>query len=341
MTATDEEQPALEVLEPGLMSTIQDLGRPESTDLAVPVGGACDRWSLAVANVLVGNDVGAAAIEMTLVGPTLRVNRTTKIGLAGADLGGIVRTSGARLEPGRVHVLEAGMTIAFPGSESGGARAYLAIRGAFNVPLVLGSASTLVSAALGGIDGRPLVAGDRLSTRTAPGGGPRPGALDTRVWPVLPDDPLAEAGDGPKEIRVVGGPSPGIDDLAAGRWRVAAGSDRVGLRLDGAAIGGPGRGELLSHGVVDGALQLPPDGRPVVLLADHQTTGGYPVIGVVISADLPLLGQLRPGADVRFRRVELAEARAALIARDAAFRRATAAVREAGDWDDLWRSAGG
>jgi biotin-dependent carboxylase-like uncharacterized protein len=333
-------EPAFEVLEPGMLSTIQDLGRPESTDLGVPVGGACDRWSLSVANVLVGNDGGAAALEMTLVGPVVRAVRTTEIGLAGADLGGQVRETGARLEPGRAYLVEAGMTVAFPGSESGGARGYLAIRGGISVPLVLGSASTLVSAGFGGFGGRPLRAGDLLAASTASTAAHVPGGIVSRAWPVLRGDPFAGAAGG-TEVRVVDGPAPGIDDLAAERWRVGAASDRVGLRLDGPTIEGSGGGELLSHGVVEGAVQLPPDGRPVVLLADHQTTGGYPVIGVVIGADLPLVAQLGPGADIRFRRVGLAEARAALIERHAAFRRATAAIREAGDWDDLWRSAGG
>ena len=340
MNVGRDSEGVVEVLEPGLLTTVQDGGRRESTHLGVPIGGACDRWSLAVANVLVGNAADAAGLEMTLVGPTLRLAQTTVVGLAGADLGGIVRGTGRRLEPGRAHVVETRTTIAFPGTERGGARGYLAIHGGFDVPAVLGSASTLVSAGLGGIDGRALAVGDVLR---APATSATPVAdLDGRVWPILPGDPFEPAASsGVAEIRVLPGKTAGVARLVAPSWRVAAGSDRVGLRLEGPSIAGSDHGELVSHGVVDGTVQLPPDGRPVVLLADHQTTGGYPVIAVAISADLPLLGQLRPGATVRFRAVDLAEARAALLRQRAGFDRALAALREAGEWDDLWRSAGG
>ena len=158
----------LEVVEPGFLTTVQDAGRPGWAHLGVPVGGACDRWSLAVANLLAGNDAGAAAIEMTLAGPTLAVRDATTIGLAGADLGGVVVETGRRLEPGRSHRLEAGSTVAFPGGTGdtdAGLRAYLALPGGFDVPEVLGSASTLLSARFGGIDGRALRNGDVLRGR--------------------------------------------------------------------------------------------------------------------------------------------------------------------------------
>ena len=156
----------LEVLEAGVLTSIQDAGRPDWTHLGVPIGGACDPWSRAVANLLIGNDAGAAAVEMTLVGATFEVRVPVTVGLAGADLGGIVRESGRPLAPGRTHRLEVGSTIAFPGSADAaarsGARAYLALPGGIDVPLVLGSASTALGAGFGGIDGRRLGAGDVL-----------------------------------------------------------------------------------------------------------------------------------------------------------------------------------
>ena len=340
---------SLTVVEPGLFSTIQDRGRPDWTRFGVPPGGACDQWSLAAANLLAGNDAGAAAIEMTVVGSTFRVDAAATIALAGADLGGIVRETGVRLEPWRTNALAAGSTIAFPGvapaatapepaatPASTGCRAYLAISGGFDVPRVLGSAATLVSAGFGGLDGRPLREGDLLRGRSVSGA-----AAPGRTWPVVDGDPFAEPeAEGP--LRVVRGPSPaGLAELISTDWRVASGSDRVGLRLEGGRLDVDERGELLSHGVVFGAVQLPPGGSPIVLLADHQTTGGYPIVAVVISADHPRLGQIRPGASVGFIEVSLDEARRALITQRVALKRAGAILRDDAGWDALWRSAGG
>lgn len=333
---------SLEVLEAGFLTTVQDAGRPAWTHLGVPVGGACDPWSLAVANLLAGNDAGAGALEMTLSGPTLAVRAATVVGLAGADLGGVVRETGERLAPGLAHRLEAGTTIEFPGGagSAGGARAYLAPGGGVDVPLVLGSASTALAAGFGGSQGRPLRPGDRIAGRLGEGHGRRPDAVAGRAWPRLADDPLTD--DGP--IRVIAGPAAGAAELAAVSWRVATGSDRIGLRLDGpplAAGTGPGAaGELLSHGVVWGAVQVPPGGAPIVLLADHQTTGGYPVVAVAIAADRPRLGQLRPGDEVRFASVGVDEAREALRRRRAALARGARLLVEDAAWETLWRSAG-
>jgi antagonist of KipI len=326
----------LEVLEAGVLTSIQDAGRPDWTHLGVPVGGACDPWSLAVANFLAGNDAGAAALEMTLVGATLAVREPMTVGLAGADLGGIVRESGKRLLPGRSHRLEAGTTLAFPGDAGAGAgaRAYLALPGGIDVPLVLGSASTALGAGFGGLDGRTLQPGDVLRAVGQRGDAPSAEA----VWPALGDDPLTLAD---RPIRLLAGPAPGLEAIVAADWKVGAGSDRVGLRLEGPPLEAPASGDLLSHGVVTGAVQLPPDGTPIVLLADHQTTGGYPIAAVVISADHPRLGQLRPGSSVRFAATTIDEARLAVSRQREALARGAAAVRTGSAWDELWQSAGG
>jgi len=284
---------------------------------------------------------------LTIVGATFRAGATTTIGLAGADLGGVVRETGQRLEAGRSHALAEGSTVAFPGSVPGaapdaaagwhGCRAYLAITGGFDVPLALGSASTLVSAGFGGLDGRPLREGDLLrgrSVASGPGAGGPAGAI-------VDGDPFAGPGSD-RLLRVVRGPSPaGIEALVAKAWRVGSGSDRVGLRLEGDQLPTATRGELLSHGVVFGAIQVPRGGSPIVLLADHQTTGGYPIVAVVVSADHARLGQLRPGASIGFVEVSLDEARRAVIEQRAALSRAAAILREDAGWDALWRSAGG
>jgi antagonist of KipI len=330
-----------EVLEPGLLTTVQDAGRPDWTHLGVPVGGACDPWSFAVANLLAGSERGAAALEMTIVGPTLAVREPVTIGLAGADLGGVVRETGRRLLPGASYALASGLTIAFPGGDpDAAARAYLAVGSGVEVALALGSRSTVVSAGLGGIDGRAIRAGDVIRQRSQ-------GSAPERQWPWLDGDPLVRPArrGGATTLRVIPGPSDGIDALIAATWRVRPESDRVGLRLEpqdphrSPAL--PGTGELLTHGVVTGAIQLPPGGTPLVLLADHQTTGGYPVAGVVARADHPALGQLAPGSAVRFVAVTPDEARAAFVEQAAAFDRGAAALDARDPWDELSDAAGG
>ena len=319
----------LEVLDGGLATTIQDAGRPDWGHLGVPPSGACDPWSLAVANLLVDTDPGAAAIEMTLVGPTLVARRSITVGLAGADLGGRV-VGGRRLAPGRSHRIDAGETIVFPGDgPDRRARSYLALPGGIDVPKILGSRSTCLAGGFGGLDGRPLRAGDMIR--------PSDGATAARdvVWPADPEAVPAEL-----VLRIVAGPAPGIEALVAAPWQVGREADRVGLRLDGGPLPDRIAGEAISHGVSWGAIQVPPDGRPIVLGPDHQTTGGYPAVGVVISADRPVLGQLRPGADLRFVAIGRDEAVEVLRAQHAQLAAGAAALRDSAGWDELARSAG-
>jgi biotin-dependent carboxylase-like uncharacterized protein len=326
--------PAFEVLEPGLLTTIQDGGRFGFGHLGVPRSGACDPWSLAVANLLVGNEPDHAALELTVAGPTLRALRSCVVGLAGTDLGATVH-GGRGLATGRSHALAAGEVVAFPGTANAvGARAYVALPGGVDVPDVLGSRSTCLAARFGGLDGRPLRAGDRLASDRDPGDAP-----DGLVWIHDHDpEPIAEA-----PIRVLPGPDAGLlDRLAAIHWTVATASDRMGLRLEGPAVPMPGEpGDRRPHGVVPGTIQLPPDGLPIVLLADAQPTGGYPVPAVTISADLHRLGQLRPGMRLRLLAVDVRTAEAARREQAAAFRQGRARLAELAGWDDLWRSARG
>lgn len=326
-----------EVVEGGLLTTIQDAGRPGFGHLGVPEGGACDPWSLAVANLLVDNPPGAAAIECTLLGPELRVLAPVVVGLAGADLGGVERETGRRLLPGAAYALARGDRIVFPGRSDGGsgARAYLALPGGVDVPTILGSASTCLAGAFGGIDGRALRRGDRVAPR-------RIGAeLAEQRWPEG-----SGAGNEPGVVRVLPGPDPvaaraAFDGLLAGTWTVAPQSDRMGLRLAGQPLPAIGSGELLTHGVTWGAIQVPADGAPIVLLADHQPTGGYPVAAATIVADRPDLGQLRPGAHVRFIRSTIGEARRALRDQRQALQAGAEALAHERRWDELWRSARG
>jgi biotin-dependent carboxylase-like uncharacterized protein len=344
---------ALEVVDGGLLTTVQDEGRPTWTHLGVPVSGAADQWSLAVANLLVGNERGAAVLEMTVVGPTLLARAAITIGLAGSDLGARIK-HGRSLAVGRSHRLAAGDVLTFdaPGAEGGtgssdGVRGYLAIAGGVDVPLVLGSRSTCLAGGFGGLAGRALRPGDLidagLSVAHEPGG--RAGRSSSRsspdlVWPKADDGERPRGADTGVALRLIGGPDPGIEALVDGRWRVGSAFDRVGVRLDGEALADGIGGETTTHGMPWGAVQVPPDGRPILLGADHQTTGGYRVLGVVISADLPILGQLRPGTAVRLVAVDRAEALAALAARQDALVDGAAALRDAAGWGALIDSAG-
>ena len=339
---------SLEVIEPGFLTTVQDAGRPDWTHVGMPTGGACDRWSLAVANLLAGNAPGAAALEMTLVGGVFRAMTPLRMGLAGADIGGHVRETGRLLAPGQAHLVAAGSTMAFPGvaDANAGARAYLAMHGGIDVPVVLGSRSTALAAGFGGLEGRAARSGDVIvaTTEAERASGPRCSTQaqdSSHPWPesVWPADDADHDSGAP--IRIIGGPASGRGDLVGSSWRVAAGSDRVGLRLEGPTIHLDDGADLPSFGLIPGSIQVPPDGAPILLLADAQTTGGYPVIAVAIAADMRRLGQLRPGAEVRFAETTIAVATDALRGQQAALDRGARLLRESAAWDDAWRGAGG
>jgi biotin-dependent carboxylase-like uncharacterized protein len=300
----------LEVLEPGLLSTVQGSSRDDWQSLGVPRGGACDRWSLALANALLGNEPDAAGIEMTMIGATLRASTDCVLALAGAEMDARL-DDGLTVPSGSALRLSAGQSVRFGAAlEGSGARAYLALPGGVDVPDVLGSPSTCLVGGFGGLDGRPLRVGDAIRGRA--GRAARLGHWDGRCSP------------GGGSLRIVRGPhvesvgEPAWRALLASRWLASGRGDRQGLRLDGPALaagagtGSAARGTIVSQPMAWGAIQLPPDGQPVALLADCPTVGGYPVLAVVIEADLPVLGQLAAGDPVTFVSVSLAEARTAL-----------------------------
>ena len=304
----------LEVRSPGLLSTVQDAGRPDAAHLGVPRSGACDLLALAAANLLIGNEPHAAALEISLLGPELVVLERCRVGVAGADFEAIVVDSGRRVSSGTSVSLEPGDTLRF-GAALDGARGYLALSGGIDVPYVLGSASTAPVGGFGGFGGRPLAAGDRLAARSAADMGP-----DERQWPGPGPGSGVVAGDRPRTVRVMPGPHADVagpdafEHLISRIWDVGPQSDRMGIRLDGPPLGASAAGmsELVSGGMTWGAVQLPPGGRPIVLLADGPTVGGYPVVAVVASVDLPILGQLCAGDQLRLMAVTLDEAREAL-----------------------------
>lgn len=276
----------IEVVEPGALTSVQDVdGRPGWRHVGVPVGGAADPWSAGLANRLVGNEPNAALLEMTLIGPTLRFHSATFVALTG----GLDATlDGLALPANAARAARAGSLLRV---ESGhGARGYLVVAGGIEVEHILGSAATDLRTGFGGHEGRALRVGDRL--RCGTGGGPL----------------LRWTGEGPiGPIRIVDGPH--ATASLAGTWHVTADADRAGIRLDGPALDG---GEVPSMGLPLGAIQIPPDGRPIVMLADRPVTGGYRAPAVVIRADIGRVAQLRPGDAVTFASVSLEEARSAL-----------------------------
>lgn len=279
----------LAVLAPGPLTTVQDLGRPGHAAIGVTRSGAADTAAAGLANRLVGNRPEAALLEVTAGGLRLRAGRTVLVAVTGAPLP--VAVDGRPAPFAAPMTLPAGTELSL-GTPRAGLRSYLAVRGGIDVPPVLGSRSTDT---LSGLGPPPLTAGTLLPVGDL--------AADEPVVDVAPVGPPPDR----PVLRVLPGPRRDwLDDaawaaLTTQEWAVAADSDRVGLRLTGPRLARAREGELPSEGLVAGAVQVPPDGAPVLFLADHPVTGGYPVLAVVVTADLPLAAQLRPGDGVRFR----------------------------------------
>jgi len=285
----------IDVVEAGRWTIIQDRGRPGLERFGIPSGGAADWFAAAVANRIVGNREDAALLECTAAGPTLRFAAEAVIALAGG-----VAAGAATWQPVRI---ARGSSVAV-GAIAPGMRTYIAVRGGIDVPLVLGSRSFCQRGAFGGGFGRPLAAGDSLAVGQPADLEPMPSA-----WP----ESHRLQPRGPWEVRVIAGPHQdafavdALERLSATACRVTPEIDRMGVRLET-----PGlrlrSGEILTTPVTPGAIQVTPSGGLIAMLADHPTTGGYPVIGTVITADLPLLAQTRPSDTVRFRAVGADEA---------------------------------
>jgi biotin-dependent carboxylase-like uncharacterized protein len=274
----------------GPLATIQDLGRPGHARLGVTSGGAADRGALRLANRLLGNNEGAAAVEALMGGLTLRAKAAVLVAVTGAPAPVTVDGHPAplvtpvRLGPGEV--LHLGMPVT-------GLRTYVAVRGGFDVPLELGSASTDQTSGLGP---EPLRAGTVLAIR--PARGSVPALIESAAAVPAPSAVLTlHAVLGPRDDWF---PPGSVHLLRSVSWTVSADSDRVGVRLSGPSLARRTEGELPSEGVLRGAVQVPSSGHPLVFLADHPTTGGYPVLAVVGDADVDRLAQTRPGDQVRF-----------------------------------------
>lgn len=277
----------LRVLKPGALTTVQDGGRWGFQRFGVPVSGPMDPEAFEAANRLVGNSPQAAALEMTVQGGTFEADGPLVVAICGASMAPTL--DGVSVPMWRSFAMASGQVLRL-GVASAGARSYLAVAGGIAVPVVMGSRSTCLKGRFGGFEGRPLRAGDYLEAGVG-------GGTAGRAWPRVPEYGSSVV------LRVLPGPEAGRFSLRAlveGAYAVTPQADRTGYRLSGPALGASGGGELLSEPVPVGTVQVPADGQPILLMADRQPTGGYARIAVVIAADLPLAGQLRPGHTIRF-----------------------------------------
>jgi len=291
----------LEILAPGPLTTVQDCGRFGFGRFGVPRSGAADNFSLRIGNLLVGNPENEAALEITVVGPKIVALADAAIAITGADMQPMI--DGQPIQMWRSHRLQKGGVLSFKGRRSG-CRAYLAVGGGISVPIVMDSRSTNLAAGFGGLDGRSLQKGDVLCSESP--------AAHLKAKGATLDRALIPSYDTRQRLRVIPGPQghhfpdSAKELFLSSRFRVTPQSDRAGIRLAGPrieAIQGL-EASILSEGVVPGAIQVPGDAQPIILLGET-VTGGYRKIATVISADLPLSGQLTPGDSVQFVEVSM------------------------------------
>src|SRR3982751_6919477 len=300
---------SLRVIRPGMLTTIQDLGRWGHQHTGVPVAGPMDSFSHRLANQLLGNPVDAAALEITLIGPELEASEPTTCVVQGARFE--ARVDGELVEAGQPFMIGAGRRLRF-GARQSGARAALAVLGGFDVPPEFDSRSTSIVSGIGPFNGRPLQAGDGLPVGSS-------GRSVTRSAGRPLDQP-----EGGARLRVIRGPhdtffiAAALEVLFKARFIITPQSNRRGYRLDGPPLPHAASADILSDATPVGLLQVPGSGQPILLMADRQTTGGYPKIGTVITADLPTAGQLAPGDWIEFTECTRAEAVAALREQESA-----------------------
>lgn len=293
---------ALHILQPGALSTIQDLGRKGYMKDGFPQSGAMDDYSLIRANLLLGNDKNAAAVEMTITGIRAYFDAPCAFVAAGGDFGG--KWNQTPILPNTLYQAAEGDELSF-GAAKFGCRCYLAVQGGFDVPLVMGSRSTTLKCKLGGLDGRKLKKGDVLPIGEVKN--PTKGSSFLNPMP-----------DGEIIVRAVPGPQDDFfteEDLNlffSQSYCVTAESDRMGMRLKGQPLQSKNGTDIVSDGIAPGSVQIPASGQPIILMADRQTTGGYAKIATVVTSDLHLLAQAKPSDKVRFVRLNAREAREAL-----------------------------
>ena len=296
---------AFEVIQPGPLTTIQDLGRSGYQQFGVPTSGALDNYAFRVGNLLVGNAEGAASLEITLLGCQLRALRETKIAITGADLAATINGEPAPAWESRL--LERGDVLSFPRLNSG-CRAYLAVAGGIAVPQVMQSASTYTKAGIGGFGGRPLRKGDVLRANKSAASA-TVARIPSEYIPVYENRIVLRVILGPQDALFT---EEGISAFLDSDYTVSIQADRMGYRLEGPSIQHRAGADIISDGIPLGAIQVPGDGLPIILLVDRQTTGGYTKIATAISVDIPRIAQAKPGDKINFQQVDEEQAVALL-----------------------------
>ena len=315
---------SITILNPGLLTTVQDFGRIGYQQFGVPVSGVVDPRAMSIANILVDNPEDEAVLECTMLGPQIRFNAPNVIAITGGDLGPTIDNQPI---PNYAAIrVEAGQVLRFAGLRSG-CRAYIAFAGGLDIAPVMGSRSTYMKAKIGGVEGRKLQKDDVIKFRK-----PNPDLRGLNIRHISPEFvPRLEY-----KIRVVLGPQDdmftehGIETFLSESYVVTPEFDRMGCRLDGEIIEHKGEsGDIISDGIAFGAIQVPTAGKPIIMLSDRQTTGGYTKIANVISADFRILAQLKAGDRVRFAQVSVAAAQDALLTQRAALKTLRTAVSRA------------
>ena len=287
----------IQIINGGFLTTIQDMGRYGYQETGMSVSGVMDTRAASLANILVGNDTNEAVIEITMMGPTMKFTEDEIIAVTGGDLG--AKIDGKPVERYRAVLVKAGQTLSFMGMY-GGSRAYIAFAGGLDIPVVMGSRSTNIKCGLGGFKGRRLLDGDYISFRAK-----------RRYLPYFLSRSLDlnEFDQDNITLRVIMGPqddaftAAGKETFLSSEYVVTSEFDRMGCRLEGPFIASKSTTDIISDGIAFGSVQVPSHGKPIILLADRQTTGGYAKIATVISVDIPKLVQRKTDHKVKFQAV--------------------------------------
>ena len=293
----------IKINSPGLMTTVQDLGRYGYQQYGVSVSGAMDFVAAKLANILAGNDENEGLLEITLMGPVIEFMDDAVIAITGAEMGPLINDMPIYMN--KSIAVKTGDTLTFKGIKKG-CRCYVAFAGGIDVPVVMGSKSTFLKAGIGGYEGRALKAGDILNIGI-------PAKLPLSFSERKAEN-FYDYDSGKVKLRVVLGPqedaftSEGIDTLFFSEYSVTSNSDRMGYTLEGAAIRHRGSADIISDGISMGAIQVPSKGNPIIMMADRQTTGGYTKIGNVVTVDLPKIAQAKPADKIIFEKISLSEA---------------------------------
>ncbi|MFP3122395.1 biotin-dependent carboxyltransferase family protein [Ectobacillus funiculus] len=332
----------IQIIRPGLCTSVQDLGRYGYRKQGVVVSGAMDTTALRIGNRLVGNEEAAAALEVTLVGPKLLFEKDTLISICGGDLSPHI--DGCIVPLWRPVLVKSGSILQF-GAPKLGCRSYIAVAGGIDVPTVMGSSSTYIRGEFGGLEGRNVKEGDRLFigkaselvccfVRQLSDGEKK--SFSAAKWGF--SSTLLPAYSSRSIVRMIRGPQfewfteRAQEELFARSFHITTNSDRMGYRLGGGKLELQGAAELFSEAVSIGTIQVPPEGNPIVLMADCQTTGGYPNIGYVVSVDIPILAQLKPGDFVSFQEISLGQAHMLMLAQEKLLKLAARGI--------LWKGKG-